>query len=63
MHFDVIFRLETVMNLIELFDSEPKDVIVENIKAYENNIGKVYMTELKNVPPAQNDYQDTRETF
>ena len=38
-------------------------MIVENIKEYENSIGKVYMTELKNVPPVQNDYPDPWESY
>ena len=31
-HFDLIFSHKTVMNLIELFDSEPEDVIVKSGK-------------------------------
>ena len=41
-HFDLIFSHETVMSLIELFDSEQEDILVDNLKEYENSIGEVY---------------------
>ena len=50
-HFDLVFSHETVLSLIELFDSEEEHVIVNNIKEYENSIGEVFRTELKDLPP------------